>query len=180
MENIEVYSVDEAFFTLPYDDVERNHEVLAALVKKVYRYVGIPISIGFAPTRSLAKIASHVAKKDRRITDSVYWLVRPEAIDTILSRTPIGDVWGIGRCLSAALTQRGVTTAAQFAQMPSSLVRSLFTVTGERTQRELRGEDCVTVSPVSPVTEVRNTIMQSRTFARVITSRREVQDAVAK
>ena len=175
VENLEVYSVDEAFFTLPFDDVERNHAFLAELVRKIQKWVGIPVSIGFAPTRTLAKIASHVAKKDPRITDGVYWLMRPEAIDIILRRTPVGDVWGIGRRLREALTSRGVTTAAQFTAMPSSLVRALFSVTTERTQRELRGEDCVAPSPV---TMAHNSIMNSRTFGHLLTKRHEVRDAV--
>ncbi len=175
VEDLEVYSVDEAFFTLPYDDVESNHTFLAGLVRKIYKWVGIPVSIGFAPTRTLAKIASHIAKKDRRITDGVYWLMRPEAIDIILRRTPIGDVWGIGRRLRETLQSRGVTTAAQFAAMPPSLVRTLFSVTTERTQRELLGQDCVAPSPV---TMAHSSIMNSRTFARLITKRSEVQAAV--
>ena len=175
VENVDQYSVDEAFFTLPYEDIERNHVLLASLVAKIKQYVGIPVSIGFAPTRTLAKIASHVAKKHPRITDGVYWLVRHEAIDIILQRTPIGDVWGIGRRLSASLTERGINTAAQFTQMPSALVRRLYSVAVERTQRELKGEDCVSINPV---TVAHNSIMNSRTFAHVITKRNEVRDAV--
>lgn len=175
VEELQIYSVDEAFFVTPYDDVEMNHEFLAQLVKKVYRYVGVPVSIGFAPSRSLAKIAAHIAKKDCRITDGVYWLVRPEAIDTILRRTPIGDVWGIGRQLSASLLERGIDTAYKFAHMPSGLVRALYSVTVERTQRELRGEDCQIASPVSIA---HKTLMTSRTFGHVITDYREVQDAI--
>lgn len=175
VEDLEIYSVDEAFFRTPYDDVERNHALLARLVAKVKQHVGVPVSIGFAPSRSLAKIASHIAKKDRRITEGVYWLVRPQVIDTILQRTPIADVWGVGRRLSAQLLGRGIDTAYKFAQMPSALVRALFSVTVERTQRELRGEDC---QLVNPVTLAHTSLMTSRTFGSVITDRREVQDAI--
>lgn len=175
VEGLEIYSVDEAFFRTPYDDVEQNHEFLAKLVKKVHRYVGVPVSIGFAPSRSLAKIASHIAKKDRRITDGIYWLVRPEAIDIILRRTPIADVWGIGRRLSASLIGRGIDTAYKFAQMSPGLVRALYSVTVERTRRELRGEDCLSVDPVNIA---HNSLMTSRTFGHVLTDRRQVQDAI--
>ncbi len=175
VEGLEVYSVDEAFFRTPYDDVERNHEFLARMVSKVYRHIGVPVSIGFAPSRSLAKIASHIAKKDRRINDGVYWLVRPDAIDIILRRTPIADVWGIGRRLTASLLGRGIDTAYKFAHMPSGMVRALYSVTVERTQRELRGEDC---QPINPVNIAHNSLMTSRTFGHVLTSRREVQDAI--
>ena len=175
VENVAQYSVDEAFFTLPNDDVEHNHILLANLVKKIYQYVGIPVSIGFSTSRTLAKIASNIAKKHPRVNDGVYWLVRPEAINTILERTPVGDVWGIGRQLEASLAERGITTAAQFTQMPSSLVRRLYSVTMERIQHELLGEDCVSINPV---TIVHNSIMNSRTFANVISSRNEVKDAI--
>ena len=104
--NVQQYSVDEAFFKVPHEDVETSHRVLADMVKKIRQYVGIPVSVGFAPSRTLAKVANHIAKKDPRITDGVYWLVRPEAIDIILRRTAIGDVWGIGRRLAASLQAR--------------------------------------------------------------------------
>ena len=175
VENLQQYSVDEAFFVLPHEDVETSHRIMAGLVKKVRQYVGIPVSIGFAPSKTLAKVANHIAKRDRRITDGVYWLVRPEAIDIILRRTPIEDVWGVGRRLAYSLQTRGIKTAADFVKMPPSLVRSLYSVTLERTQRELMGHDC---QIVNPVTIAHKTIMTSRTFGKVLTNRDEIADAV--
>jgi DNA polymerase V len=173
--NLQIYSVDEAFFRLPYEDVETSHRAMADVVKKVKQYVGIPVSVGFAPSRTLAKIANHIAKKDKRITDGVYWLVRPEAIEIILRRTPIEDVWGIGHRLAYSLKSRGIKTAADFVKMPPSLVRSLYSVTLERTQRELMGHDC---QIVNPVTIAHKTIMTSRTFGKIITKYDEIADAV--
>ena len=173
--NVQQYSVDEAFFRLPHEDVETSHRVMADLVKKIRQYVGIPVSVGFAPSRTLAKVANHIAKRDRRITDGVYWLVRPEAIDIILRRTPIEDVWGIGRRLSSSLQAQGIKTAADFVKMPPSLVRSQYSVTLERTQRELMGHDCQIANPVDIA---HKTIMTSRTFGKVLTDRNEIADAV--
>ena len=173
--NVQQYSVDEAFFRLPHEDVETSHRVMAELVKKIKQYVGIPVSVGFAPSRTLAKVANHIAKRDPRITDGVYWLVRPEAIDIILRRTPIEDVWGIGRRLSSALQAQGIKTAADFVKMPPSLVRSQYSVTLERTQRELMGHDC---QIANPVTIAHKTIMTSRTFGRVLTDRNVIADAI--
>lgn len=173
--NLQIYSVDEAFFRLPYEDVETSHRAMADVVRKVKQYVGIPVSVGFAPSRTLAKIANHIAKKDKRITDGVYWLVRPEAIEIILRRTPIEDVWGIGRRLAYSLQSRGIKTAADFVKMPPSLVRSLYSVTLERTQRELMGHDC---QIVNPMTIAHKTIMTSRTFGKIITKYDEIADAV--
>ena len=173
--NVQQYSVDEAFVKLPHEDVETSHRVMADLVKKIKQCVGIPVSVGFAPSRTLAKVANHIAKRDSHITDGVYWLVRPEAIDIILRRTPIGDVWGIGRRLAASLQERGIKTAADFVKMPPSLVRSQYSVTLERTQRELMGHDC---QIANPVTIAHKTIMTSRTFGHVLTDRDEIADAV--
>ena len=175
VENLQQYSVDEAFFVLPHEDVETSHHMMAELVTKIRQYVGIPVSIGFAPSRTLAKVANHIAKRDRRITDGVYWLVRPEAIDIILRRTAIEDVWGIGRRLAASLQAKGIKTAADFVKMPPSLVRSQYSVTLERTQRELMGHDC---QIANPVTIAHKTIMTSRTFGKVLTNRDEVADAI--
>ena len=175
VDNLQVYSVDEAFFKMPHEDVETCHQLMAELVKKIHRYVGIPVSVGFAPSRTLAKVANHIAKRDPRITDGVYWLVRPEAIDIILNRTPIEDVWGIGRRLAASLQSRGIKTAADFVKLPPSLVRSQYSVTLERTQRELMGHDC---QIANPVTIAHKTIMTSRTFGKVITNRDEIADAI--
>ena len=175
VENLQQYSIDEAFFIMPHEDVETSHHVMAELVKKVKQYVGIPVSIGFAPTRTLAKVANHIAKRDRRITDGVYWLVRPEAIDIILRRTAIDDVWGIGRRLSAKLKSAGIMTAADFVRMSPALVRSQYSVTLERTQRELMGHDCQIANPVDIA---HKTIMTSRTFGKVLTDREEIADAI--
>ena len=175
VENLQVYSVDEAFFKLPHEDVETNHRAMADAVRKIRQYVGIPVSVGFAPSRTLAKVANHIAKKDKRITDGVYWLVRPEVIDIILRRTPIEDVWGVGRRLAYSLKSHGIKTAADFVKMPPSQVRSQYSVTLERTQRELLGYDC---QIANPVTIAHKTIMTSRTFGTVITSRDEIADAV--
>ncbi len=176
VDNLKQYSVDEAFFTLRrHEEVETSHRKMAELVKRVKQYVGIPVSIGFAPSRTLAKVANHIAKRDPRITDGVYWLVRPEAIDIILQRTPIEDVWGIGRRLSASLQAQGIKTAADFVKMPSSLVRSKYSVTLERTQRELMGHDCQIANPVDIA---HKSIMTSRTFGKVLTDRDEIADAI--
>ena len=174
-ERLEVYSVDEAFFQAPYMDPIKNELFLHDLVKKIYQYVGIPVSIGFAPTRTLAKIASHIAKKNPQQTKGVYGLNDDSMIAAALQKTAIEDVWGIGRRLTEALHNRGVATAAQFVEYPTSLIRSLFNITVAHTHAELKGVDCTSASPV---TIAHKSIMNSRTFGGLITSRKEVQAAV--
>lgn len=175
VENVEVYSVDEAFFRMPTDDVERGHEMMVEMVQRIRREVGVPVSIGFAPTHTLCKVAVEAAKKHPSIKDGVYWLVRPEAIDIMLRRTPIDEVWGVGRRLAPSLSERGIKTAFDLAWLPPEVIRLNYNVTLERTARELRGEDCLRVNPV---TMSRQSIMNSRTFGSILTDRREVADAV--
>ena len=173
--HIEVYSVDEAFFKLPYDDPERNHQLLAQLVKKIDKFVGVPVSIGFAPTRTLAKIASHIAKKDTGNHDRVKGLTGKKEISEALKRTAIDDVWGIGRRLSVKLLARDVHFADQFTRLPKSLVQRIGNINLVRTQLELLGHDCMSINSVDIV---HKTIMNSRTFGHVISKKREIADAI--
>ena len=173
--DLEVYSVDEAFFKLPYDDDERNHAMLATLVKRIQQYVGVPVSIGFAATRTLAKIASHVAKKDPSNLDRVMGLTRQEDIDRILSKTKIDDIWGIGRRLNAKLLSCGIHHASEFVRLPKSYLQKIGNINLVRTQQELLGNDCVSINPV---TIAHKSIMNSRTFGHVLNKKRDISDAV--
>ena len=173
--NLEVYSVDEAFFKLPFDDDVKNHKLLVTVVKNVQKYVGVPVSIGFAATRTLAKIASHVAKKDPSNTDRVLGLTIQSDIDNILSRTKIDDIWGIGRRLNAKLLSRGIHYASDFVRLPKSFLQKIGNINLVRTQEELLGLDRVSINPV---TIAHKSIMSSRTFGHVIQKRNEISDAV--
>lgn len=172
---LEVYSVDEAFFQLPYDDENLNHELLSEIVKKIFKFVGVPVSIGFASTRTLAKIASHVAKKDPTNLDRVKGLTNQDEIDSVLSKTKIDDIWGIGRRLNAKLLSCGVHYASEFIRLPKSYVQKIGNINLVRTQQELIGHDCVSVNPVNIA---HKSIMNSRTFGHVINKKREICDAV--
>lgn len=173
--NLEVYSVDEAFFALPYEDIEQNHKLLASLVKKVQQYVGVPVSIGFAPTRTLAKIASHVAKKDKNNAERVKGLTDADEINQVLNRINIDDVWGIGRRLNAKLLSCGIDTAGKFIMLPQSYLRRIGNINLVRTQQELKGIDCITINSVDIV---HKSIMNSRTFGHVISKKQDIADAI--
>lgn len=173
--DLEVYSVDEAFFKLPYDDDERNHAMLVTFVKRIQQYVGVPVSIGFAATRTLAKIASHVAKKDPSNLDRVMGLTRQEDIDRILSKTKIDDIWGIGRQLNAKLLSCGIHHASEFVRLPKSYLQKIGNINLVRTQQELLGNDCVSINLV---TIAHKSIMNSRTFGHVLNKKRDISDAV--
>ena len=173
--NLEVYSVDEAFFKLPFDDDVKNYKLLVTVVKKVQKYVGVPVSIGFAATRTLAKIASHVAKKDPSNVNRVMGLTRQDEIDSILARTKVDDIWGIGRKLNAKLLSCGIHDASQFVRLPKSYLQKIGNINLVRTQQELMGHDCVSINPV---TIAHKSIMNSRTFGHVLKKKRDISDAV--
>ncbi|MBR5640424.1 MAG: DUF4113 domain-containing protein [Muribaculaceae bacterium] len=173
--NLEVYSVDEAFFALPFDDNEQNHKLLTSLVKKIQQYVGVPVSIGFAPTRTLAKIASHVAKKDKNNVERVKGLTDADEINLVLNRIKIDDVWGIGRKLNAKLLSCGIDTAGKFIMLPKSYLQRIGNINLVRTQQELKGVDCISINPVDIA---HKSIMNSRTFGHVINKKQEIADAI--
>ena len=173
--DLEVYSVDEAFFKLPYDDNDCNHKLLVSLVKKIYKYVGVPVSIGFAATRTLAKIASHEAKKDPSCLDRVLSLTNQEHVNRILQRTRVDDIWGVGRRLNAKLLSSGIHYASEFVRLPKSFLQKIGNINLVRTQQELLGQDCVTINPVAIA---HKSIMNSRTFGHVLSKKRDISDAI--
>ncbi|MBQ6278549.1 MAG: Y-family DNA polymerase, partial [Muribaculaceae bacterium] len=173
--DLEVYSVDEAFFKLPYNDNDSNHKLLSSLVKKIYKYVGVPVSIGFAATRTLAKIASHVAKNDLSCHDRVLGLTNQEHVNRILQRTRVDDIWGVGRRLNAKLLSSGIHSASEFVRLPKSFLQKIGNINLVRTQQELLGQDCVTINPVSIA---HKSIMNSRTFGHVLSKKRDISDAI--
>ncbi len=162
---IEAYSIDEAFLDLRGIDSGG----LAALGRRIsatcLRNVGIPVSVGIAPTKTLAKIASRLCKRYPRLEGSCY-MHRPEDVAKVLARFPIGDVWGIGRRYARRLEERGVHTAADFCACSVGWVRAHMGMGGERTWRELHGEPCIEFEHAAAA---RKQICVSRTFASEIT-----------
>jgi DNA polymerase V len=157
-----VYSVDEVFVR-PDPGLSRSE--LLSLGKRVAdlacQWIGIPVSVGFGPTKTLAKVANYMAKQNRQPV-----FVMPQRLDAVLEAFPIGEVWGIGRKSADKLKFHGLFTAQQFVQSSPTWVRKQLTVTGERIWQELQGVDCggVGIDPDS------KTILSSRSFgAKVMT-----------
>lgn len=172
---IEVYSVDECFIRFdkwPVADVDfAGHEI----VRKVRRNTGIPTSLGIAPTKTLAKIASKFAKKFPAY-NSVCKIDSEEKRRKALALTPVEDIWGIGRRLSRKMHSLGVDTALQLAELSRERIRSIVNVTGERTWRELRGEPCIDFEIVAPD---KKQICCSRSFGNMIFEFEPLSEAVA-
>ena len=174
--DVEVYSIDEAFLSLDGIPMPDGAEAYARTIAiEVQRCVGIPVSIGIASTKTLAKIASHRAKEIARY-GGVCHLVTPDQQAMALIECPIADVWGIGRRLAPKLVLQGVSTAWDFIHLKRDFVRRHYTIEGERTWRELQGEVCYQVDE-SP--DVRQTITVSRTFGQAVSSFDDVYEAVA-
>lgn len=191
--HIDQYSIDESFFEVDQSMAERffqdnlkendtffNNESLlhqygARISADVLRAVGIPISIGIAETKTLAKIGSKFAKKYKGYQGCCL-IDTDERRHKALSLFPIKDVWGIGRQISRKLDYMGIRTAAQFADKKESWVRSHFNITTVRTWKELNGESCISIEELPQ----KKSICTSRSFAAEgISDKDVVEEAVA-
>jgi DNA polymerase V len=174
-EEIEIYSIDEAFVTLDGWQNDRLVDVGREMVHRVRRCTGIPTSLGIAETKTLAKIAARFAKKYPGYR-SVAMIDTDAKRIAALSRTSIRDVWGIGRRLGAKLEDRNILTALDFANLSEERVKRLLNVTGQRTWLELNGVKCIDFETEPPA---KKQICCSRSFARSIADFNELSEAVA-
>lgn len=167
--HIEIYSIDEAFLHLDGIAPEDVPQMCHDLVAKVRKWVGVPVSIGVAPTKTLAKIASHFAKNYKGYRGVCMMETDAKRLKA-LSLTPIGDVWGIGRRTVPKMQEWGVATALDFVQRPKLWVADKMGVNGLRTWEELRGTPCVE----EETEDRRKSICTSRSFADMIEDEQEL------
>lgn len=166
---IEVYSIDEAYLHIDGIALDRIPKLCRNLAEKVRQWVGIPVSIGVAPTKTLAKIASHFAKKYKGYR-GVCMMDTDEKRIKALKLTPIDDVWGIGRRLAPKMLEWGINTAYDFTQRPKEWVRERLGINGLKTWEELRGTLCID----EETSERRKSICTSRSFADMIEDQQEL------
>jgi len=148
---IEVYSIDEAF--LKFNGFDKYFELQSygvEITKKVKKWTGIPISIGFAPTKALAKIANKIAKKFAERTNSSYVIDNEEKRIKALKWTAIEDVWGVGRKHSKRLRAININTAYDFTQLSDEWVRKNMTVVGLRLKHDLQGIPTIDFEDIKP------------------------------
>ncbi len=153
------YSVDEAFLDMGGIPREEIRAIGTAIVEACMREEKIPVTIGFAPSKTLAKVATEVGKKRG---ERVILLFEERAWRPLLQRLQAGDIWGIGRRIAKRLYAKGIFTALQFADRPLIWVRRELGVTGERTWRELHGESCIELSHLER--PLQDSISETRTF----------------
>ncbi len=170
------YSIDEGFCILDGMDHFDLKAWGEALHRKILHGLGMPVSIGIAPTKTLAKMASKFAKKYAGyhhccLIDDDEKRIKAEQL------FPIEDVWGIGRRWTEKLRRAQITTAYDFARQPASWVYTLFNIVGQRTWRELNGEDCIPIDDMEMATK--KSICTSRSFPNMLTDKQDIRTHVA-
>jgi DNA polymerase V len=175
--NVEVYSVDESFLDVSMVDENKLIEYGLQMREVVEQWTGISVSIGIAPTKTLAKIANHIAKKNKAATQCVATLVSEEDIMLELKRTSVKEIWGIGKAYAEKLINWGITNAWDLCNMPEEWVRkNMGGVTGTRLIRELKGIPCL---DMQEELKIKKMITTTRMFGRNVTALNDIKEAVA-
>lgn len=169
--DVEQYSIDEAFLALNLSAGADYFEYGTKIRECVTQWTGIPVGVGFAPTKTLAKLANHIAKKR---PEGVF--VLPDDPFPVIGRLPVDEVWGIGRRLAVKLQQMGIRAIDQFCAMEQSDIRKRFNVNLARTQLELRGTPAV--QEVDPE-DASQSISCSRSFGTEVTELADLSEAVS-
>jgi DNA polymerase V len=172
---VEVYSIDEAFIAFPTTKHLAPEKYAAFLRNTVQRNTGIPVSIGFGPTKTLAKIANRFAKKNSD-AGSTFVIDDRHCLETLLAGLDVDAVWGMGRRHAGRLKKQGVRTALELSRRPDTWIRKQLTVAGLRTVMELRGIPCI---PLEAKTPAKKSVATSRSFGRPVLTLSDLQEAVA-
>lgn len=170
--DLEVYSIDEAF--LDFAGIGRLADHVGRLRGVVHQWTGIPVSVGVAPTKLLAKVANRLAKKDPA-TGGMWFLVDEASQIDALSRLALTDLWGVARRMAARLEAEGIRTPLELRAADPRDLRRKFGVVAERLGRELNGTPCL---PLEMLTPDRKSIVASRSFGQAITQKEQVEEAV--
>lgn len=168
--DLEIYSIDEAFFTL---DESQDYQTQGnAIRQRIKKWTGISVSVGVAQTKTLAKLASEVAKKE----SSGVYILTPDLIEKRLAETAPLEIWGIGKNLAEHLKKKRIHTALQLCQADDTWIQKCLGVTGFRTVLELRGTPCFDFSDIP---EKKKSIICSRSFGQKVTELAQLEQAVA-
>ena len=172
---IEPYSIDESFIELPSEDTFVLHQRAYNIKARVWGVTGIPVSVGIAPTKTLAKMANRHAKKAKD-SFGLYVINSEDQRKEALTDCPIEDVWGIGRQHATRLKAVGIENAYQFTQLPIEWVRKHLSVVGARMHYELSGKPCLELELSPPR---KQGICTSRSFGKLLEGYSEISEAVA-
>jgi DNA polymerase V len=172
--HVEVYSIDEAFLDL--SGIGSLNDYGQMIRSTVLKHVGVPVCVGIAPTKTLAKLANYAAKKFKA-TQGVVDLREHKRQKRLMEITPVNEIWGVGRKLTESLKRRGIETAWQLAQMDTHQVRRLYSVVLERTVCELNCESCLELEETS---SAKQQIICSRSFGEKLTQYNDLREAVCE
>lgn len=171
--HVELYSIDEAF--IQFDNKQENINYCRTIQKIIKRNTGIPVSIGLSTTKTLAKIANYIAKKNK-IHKGIYYLNIHDAVgQTLLKNFPVAKIWGIGRQLNIKLSAMGIENAWQLRNCNPKLIEHHFSVVLERTVLELRGIPCVKLTDLNAP---KKNIVASRSFGQATHNLSDIQEAI--
>lgn len=169
---VEKYSIDEAFIDLSHIDEDKLHTYAKLIKKRIERFIGIPVSVGIAKTKTLAKVAVTMAKEN----SGTYVLVDESNLRAAMDKTAAEDIWGFSRKTAIKLKLMGVSNASQFINISSLRVKKVLTVTGLRTQLELKGISC---NDLKDDIKNKKQIISSRSFGKLISSLDLLQEAIS-
>ena len=168
---IEIYSIDEAFLDFSdYANIERG----VALGKKIKQWTGIPVSVGIAPTKVLAKVANHIAKKHTK--SGVFMFDNKDLIKRALNVFPVEGLWGVGRKHAKRLKEAGIHTALQFRETDTYWIKRQLSINGVKLQKELLGEVCYPLEIIAPR---KKNICTARSFGTEIKELNKLKEAVS-
>jgi DNA polymerase V len=172
---MEVYSIDEAFLSLTgFNNLNRT-EYARHIRSTIHKWTGIPVSIGIGSSKTLAKVANKIAKKNPEY-DGVFDITEDPGIDNILASLDVSDIWGIGDQYAKFLNRHGICTVLQLKNADDEFIRDNMTVVGLRIVHELRGVSCI---PLEMVHSPRKGIVSSRSFGRSVKTLAELRESVA-
>jgi DNA polymerase V len=176
-ENVEVYSVDEAFLNLENFSNQQLQSLGGYLRDTIELWTGIKVSIGIAPTKTLSKLANKIAKDQKQLSKGVMLLYSEEMISNVLKTTQVETIWGIGGQYKHKLKELGIDTAWHLRNLPENTARRhLGGVVGVRLVKELRGEPCI---EMNQELDRKKMIATTRMFGSVVTNVCDLKEAVA-
>lgn len=174
--DVEIYSIDEAFISLEGFESRNLDKYCRWIRHNIKKWTGIPVSVGVAQTKTLAKLANRRAKKVKEFGGVLDIYTDQSSIEHHLRDTEVADIWGVGRQYSKMLKSHSIYTALDFVNAPAEWVRKKMTVMGQRTLYELKGTPCITMETARPD---KKSIVSSRSFGKVTESKQDVSEGVA-